>query len=125
MILVDTSIWIDHLRSGEPRLAALLHDGQVLTHPWVVGEIALGRLQRRSETLGLLDNLPGADVATDSEVRRLIEVEQLGGRGIGYVDAHLLAATRLTVGARLWSRDRRLTAVAVQLGVAGPDRPVQ
>lgn len=113
MILVDTSIWIDHLRSGEPWLAALLHDAQVLTHPWIVGEIGLR---------GLLVNLHGAEVATGSEVRRLIEAEQLVGRGIGYFDAHLLATTRLTAGARLWSRDRRLAAVAAQLGVAEPDR---
>lgn len=112
MILVDTSVWVDHLRVGDPRLVELLTDGQVLGHPWVTGELALGRLSRRSEILDLLHNLPQATVATDAEVLTLITDRQLFGRGIGYVDAHLLAATLLTSGARLWTRDKRLAAVA-------------
>lgn len=114
MILVDTSVWIDHLRTGEPDLAALLQDGHVLAHPWVTGELALGHLARRSEILGLLGNLPQATAATDVEVLSLIARHQLFGLGIGYVDAHLLAATMLTAGARLWTRDKRLAAVATR-----------
>ncbi len=117
MIVVDTSIWIDHLRVGDPGLAALLRDGQVLTHPFVIGELALGEMSRRSEILGLLHNLPHAKAATDDEVLNLVENEHLFGLGIGYVDAHLLAATLLTAGARLWTRDKRLGGTATQLGL--------
>lgn len=117
MILVDTSIWIDHLRSGDAQLVALLEDGNVLGHPWVTGELALGNLSRsvRNEVLLLLNNLPQATVATDVEVLALIDHERLFGRGVGYVDAHLLASTRLSNDARLWTRDKRLHATAVQL----------
>jgi predicted nucleic acid-binding protein len=94
---------------------SLLEDGSVLGHPWVTGELALGHLSHRSEILGLLHNLPQAQVATDAEVLTLIDDRQLFGLGIGYVDAHLLAATMLTTGARLWTHDKRLTAVADQL----------
>jgi len=118
VILVDTSIWIDHFRTGDSKLTALLQDSQVLAHPWVTGELALGHLSRRTEILGLLRNLPQATVATDVEVLALIDNHQLFGIGIGYVDAHLLAATMLTTGARLWTRDRRLATVAVQHGLA-------
>lgn len=117
MILVDTSIWIDHLRIGVPELASRLYHGQVLGHAWVTGEVATGTLSRRGEVLGLLDNLPQARSATDAEVLTLIETRHLHGLGIGYVDAHLLAATVLTEGARLWTRDRRLAAVAADLGL--------
>jgi len=123
VILVDTSIWVDHLRVGDPKLAALLHDGEVLTHPWVIGELALGQLSRRSEILGLLRNLPQAKAATEAEVLDLIENQQLFGLGIGYVDAHLLAATMLTTGAALWTRDKRLAAVAVHLGLTSDEMP--
>jgi predicted nucleic acid-binding protein len=119
VILVDTSIWIDHLRTGDPELAELLQNGHVLAHPWVIGELALGRLSRRSEILGLLGNLPQAQTATDSEVLAMVEDRRLFGLGIGYVDAHLLAATLLTTGVGLWTRDQRLASVAVQLGLAG------
>ena len=121
MILVDTSIWIDHLRTGDPELGELLRDGQVLAHPWVTGELALGHLSRRSEILGLLHNIPQATLATDDEVLTLIDERQLFGLGIGYVDAHLLAATTLTTPARLWTRDKRLAAVAGQHGLARVD----
>ena len=117
MILVDTSVWIDHLRTGDPELVALLQDGHVLTHPWVTGELALGHLGRRGEILGLLHHLPQATAATDHEVLTLIDNHRLFGLGIGYVDAHLLAATLLTAGARLWTRDRRLAAVAGRLDI--------
>ncbi|GFG73251.1 type II toxin-antitoxin system VapC family toxin [Mycobacterium botniense] len=115
MILVDTSIWVKHLRVGDPQLVTLLQDGHVLTHPCVIGELALGQLSRRSEILGLLHNLPHAQTATDAEVLNLVESRQLFGLGIGYVDAHLLAATLLTAGARLWTGDKRLATVAAQL----------
>ncbi len=118
MILVDTSVWIDHLRGGDPELASLLQNGDVLAHPWVTGELALGHLSQRSEILALLHNLPQAKAATDVEVLTLIDNHQLSGLGIGYVDAHLLAATILTTGARLWTRDKRLAVVAAQHGLA-------
>lgn len=118
MILADTSVWIEHLRRGSPELAALLQDGQVLVHPWVTGELALGHLSQRSEILGLLGNLPQATVATDVEVLHLIDRRHLFGLGIGYVDTHLLAATMLTTGARLWTHDKRLAAVADRSGLA-------
>jgi len=118
VILVDTSVWMDHLRIGNSELSALLQDGHVLMHPWVVGELALGRLSSPSELAKLLRNLPPAEVATDAEVLTLIENQQLSGIGIGYVDAHLLAATLLTAGAGLWTHDKRLAAVAARLGRA-------
>lgn len=118
MILADTSIWIGHLRSGDPTLARLLGSSAVLGHPWVTGELALGNLGNRSEVLGLLRRLPRATVATEEEVLLLIEHQKLSGAGIGYVDAQLLAATRLTADASLWTRDRRLASVAARLGLA-------
>ncbi len=118
MILVDTSVWIDHLRDGNTALVALLLDQQVLAHPWVTGEIALGNLANRVEVLGLLGNLSQAAVATDTELRTLIDRHRLFGRGIGYVDVQLLAATMLTSDSLLWSRDKRLAAIAAELGIA-------
>lgn len=117
MILVDTSVWIDHLRSGDAALRGLLDGGAVLGHPWVVGELALGNLGNRGEVLGLLRGLPQASVATAEETLLLIERETLHGAGIGYVDAQLLAAARLTREASLWTRDKRLIVVATRLGV--------
>jgi predicted nucleic acid-binding protein len=117
VILVDTSIWIDHFRTGDDKLAEILFDGDVLTHPWVIGELALGRLALREEILGLLRNLPQATVATEDEVLTLIDNRRLFGLGIGYVDAHLLAATMLSSGARLWTRDKRLAAVAARFRI--------
>jgi predicted nucleic acid-binding protein len=118
VILVDTSVWVDHLRAGDPRLAELLERSAVLGHPWVTGELALGNLSRREEILQLLNGLPQAEVATVAEVAALIEGSRLYGLGIGYVDAQLLAATRLTRDAWLWTRDRRLAAVAARDGLA-------
>ena len=122
MILVDTSVWIDHLRVGDQGLSALLQDGRVLAHPWVIGELALGRLSARSEILGLLQNLPQATVATDAEVLELIEARQLFGLGIGYLDAHLLAAA-LLARAGLWTRDERLAVAATRLGLTDDNVP--
>ncbi|MGH7118762.1 MAG: type II toxin-antitoxin system VapC family toxin [Acetobacteraceae bacterium] len=118
MILVDTSVWVDHLRAGDTVLAALLDAGLVLTHPFVVGELALGTLRRRETVLDALSDLPHASIATDGEVLHFIEYNALFGRGIGYVDVHLLAAARLTAGAELWTNDKRLHGVANQLGLA-------
>jgi predicted nucleic acid-binding protein len=115
VILVDTSVWVDHLRAGEPALVHLLNHGLVLAHPWVTGELALGHLSQRQDILGLLTGLPSVEIATDAEVLGLIEAEQLYGLGIGYVDAQLLAATRLTADARLWTADKRLAVVARRL----------
>jgi hypothetical protein len=120
VILVDTSVWINHLRVGDPKLAALLQDSYVLAHPWVIGELALGQLSQRTEVLRLLHNLPQANVATDAEVLKLIDSRHLFGLGIGYVDAQLLAATMLTAGAGLWTRDKRLAAVAAEFGLTNP-----
>lgn len=115
MILVDTSIWIDHLRTGDAALVRLLNDNAVLAHPWVTGELSLGDLRHRDEVISLLRGLPQAVVADEDEVLRLVDREGLYGAGIGYVDAQLLAATRLTPDARLWTRDRRLATVTAQL----------
>jgi len=117
VILVDTSIWIDHLRVADRQLAGLLLEEQVLSHPLVVGELACGSLRRRAEILGLLRSLPRAPVVDDEEVLLFIEAHGLMGSGLGWVDAHLLASVRLA-GERLWTRDRRLTQVARRLGVA-------
>ncbi len=118
MILVDTSVWVDHLRAGDKMLAGLLEAGRVLAHPFVIGELALGNLRQRELVLTTLQDLPRAGVATDHEVLRFISQHALFGLGIGYVDAHLLAAVRLTAAAALWTRDKRLRGVAERLGVA-------
>jgi predicted nucleic acid-binding protein len=118
VILVDTSIWVDHLRAGNPALRRLLDSSLVLAHSFVTGELALGNLRHRARVLGALHALPQASVAADREVLHFIEQQALYGLGIGYVDAHLLAAVRLTPGATLWTRDKRLHTVAVRLGLA-------
>ncbi len=117
MILVDTSIWVDHLRRGDEKLAALLNDGLVLLHCFVIGELALGNLPRRKQVLDSLQDLPLANQASDAEVFDFINRHALPGLGIGYVDAHLLAAARLN-GVRLWTRDKRLREAAIKLGLA-------
>ena len=118
MILVDTSVWIDHLRVSDKTLSGLLEKGSVLSHPWIIGEVVLGNLRDRAEVLGLLSALPSAAVATDDEVLWLIEHETLHGTGIGYVDAQIIASTRLTPGAQVWTRDTRLAKQAQRLGHA-------
>jgi predicted nucleic acid-binding protein len=117
VILVDTSVWIDHLRSGDATLARLLDTSAALAHPWVTGELALGNLSRRDEVIRLIQRLPQATLAGDDEVLGLIEQEALYGAGIGYVDARLIAATRLTRDTALWTRDKALSAVAAGLGL--------
>ena len=118
MVLVDTSVWVDHLRKGEPRLVELLERNQVLMHPSVRGELACGNLNNRSVVLAMLSDLPAAVVASDDEVMGLIERQGLMGRGIGYVDVHLLAATALSAPASLWTKDRALESVAVKIDLA-------
>jgi predicted nucleic acid-binding protein len=117
MILVDTSIWIDHLHRSEAALSALLNEAQVCTHPMIIGELALGSLRDRTTILGLLSDLPSTPTATHAEVLALVELHALHGVGLSLVDAHLLAALRLSSRDRLWTRDRRLRGVADRLGV--------
>jgi predicted nucleic acid-binding protein len=117
VILADTSVWVDHLRAGDDRLADALDRASVFVHPFVIGELACGRLQYRADVLGLLRRLPVTPVATDHEALAFLEARRLMGRGIGWVDVHLLASTALSGGVRLWTRDRRLAAVAVELGL--------
>ena len=118
MILVDTSVWVDHLRAGDKALAALLKAEAVLIHPFVIGELALGNLRQCETVLNALSDLPQASVATDAEVLYFIDQHVLFGRGVGYADAHLLAAVNLTAGAKLWTNDKRLHGVADQLRLA-------
>jgi predicted nucleic acid-binding protein len=118
VILADTSVWVDHLRVGDTALAGLLDAGMVLAHPFVIGELALGNLRQREIVLKALADLPHASVATDAEVLHFIERYALSGRGIGYIDAHLLASVKLTAGAELLTHDKRLRGLAVQLGLA-------
>ncbi|MEY3124049.1 MAG: hypothetical protein RLZZ573_569 [Pseudomonadota bacterium] len=118
MILVDTSVWIDHLRAGDEQLTQWLGAGQVLVHPFVIGELALGNLRNRDTVLSALQDMPHAVVATGLEVMRFIDQKGLFGLGIGYIDAHLLAAAMLTPGSLLWTRDKRLLAASARLGIA-------
>ena len=117
MILVDTSIWVDHLRKGNTGLSNLLTGSSVLAHPHVIGELACGNLSNRKQVLKLLGELPACVVAADHEVLYFIEQNKLMGRGIGYVDAHLLAAASLSGPAALWTGDRKLQSVANGLGL--------
>jgi len=114
MILVDTSVWVDHFRKSSSRLVSLLEEAKVLTHPFVIGELVLGRLGRRKEILELLGNLPRAKVALHEEVLSMIEDRALTGSGIGWVDAHLLASALLS-HTPLWTLDRKLTSAARRL----------
>jgi len=118
VILVDTSVWVDHLRSGEAELVAVLEEGIVVTHPFVIGELACGNIANRTEVLGLVHDLSPAPVATHEEAMAFIEARSLMGRGLGYIDVHLLASSALGADVLLWSRDRRLVAVADELGLA-------
>ena len=117
MILVDTSVWVDHLKKRDQTLEGLLEAGRVLAHPFVIGELALGNLRRRDVVLDALRHLPRATVATDRETLDFIDRHALFGLGIGYVDAHLLAAARLSADALLWTRDGRLARAADRLGL--------
>ena len=121
MILVDTSVWVDHLRRGDAKLAALLERGLVVVHPFVIGEIACGRLTNRTSVLELLQDLPMAVVADSDEVLGFMERHGLYGKGIGYVDVHLLASTALTDQTKLWTRDKRLKLAADDVGCTYQD----
>lgn len=115
MILVDTSIWIDHFRKSEAILSERLLERKILSHPFTIGELACGNLVNRKQVLDRFADLPQAPVASDDEVLRLIEIHRLMGRGIGYIDAHLLASTALSNNTRLWTRDLRLRSIAEEL----------
>lgn len=117
MILVDTSVWIDHLRRPESRLVDALGQDEVGSHPLVVEELALGSLKGRTELLGLLERLTRFGQVSHEEVRTFVDSNRLWGRGVGAVDAHLLASVRIVPGARLWTRDKRLRLCAVDVGV--------
>jgi predicted nucleic acid-binding protein len=116
VILVDTSVWIDHLRTGSGRLKSLLQDDQVLCHPFVIGELACGNLHNRNEVLHLLEALPAAPVADHTEVLHLVNAHRLYGQGLGWIDAHLLASALIT-GCELWTSDRLLHSLADRIGL--------
>jgi predicted nucleic acid-binding protein len=117
LILADTSVWIDHLRSGNKEMRRLLNQGHIVIHPFVIAELALGTLKERAKTLALLDLLPHVRVAQLSEVRSMIEARHLYGLGIGLIDAHLLASVLLHPSTLLWTKDRPLRKVAEALGI--------
>lgn len=116
MILADTSVWVEHLRRGEARLATLLGAGDVLCHPFVVGELACGHLRQRTEILSLLAALPSLGKATDPEVLAFIDRHKLQGKGLGLIDMHLLASCALA-RRPLWTLDSRLARAATQIGI--------
>jgi hypothetical protein len=116
MILADTSVWIDHLRKGVPGLSARLEEGTIATHPFVIGELACGNLRNRRLILRYLGELPSVTVASDEEVLGLVEDRRIWGKGIGWVDAHLIGSALLT-GCALWTRDAGLARTAAQVGL--------
>lgn len=120
MILVDTSVWIDHLHASEPDLVALLADDEIGCHPAVIEELALGSIRDRGGVLRLLGNLHRFPVLAHEEVMTLVDQRRLWGRGLSATDVHLLGSVRLVGGARLWARDKRLLSACRELGVAYP-----
>lgn len=117
MVLVDTSVWIDHLRKGNPRLEALLDEGEVLCHPFIIGELACGHIVNRRQIMAFLCSLPRVVTADHDEVMHLIDAHQLMGTGIGYLDAHLLASARVS-SALIWTFDVSLDKTSAKLEVA-------
>jgi predicted nucleic acid-binding protein len=122
VILVDTSVWVDHLRKDNSEMRLLLDGGRVLIHPFVVGELAMANLNRRDFVLAALRKLPEALVAREEEVLQFVAASGLFGLGIGlgigYIDAHLLTSVQLTPGSTLWTREKRMLEVAGNLGLA-------
>lgn len=118
LILADTSIWVDHFRTSNPAMIDLLNDGMIVTHPFILGELALGSLANRALLLRRLDQLVQVDVAHDFEVRQLIEDAELHSKGVGWVDVHLLASMRIHSSLHLWTRDKRLARAAEQIGLS-------
>jgi predicted nucleic acid-binding protein len=118
MILLDTSIWIDHLRSTDELVGDLLRGRRVAVHPFVIGELALGSFKDRGKLVSSLSKLPSLRTAREAEVLYLIERETLYATGLGYVDAHLLASVRLNPGVQLWTRNKRLLAAAQRMQIA-------
>ena len=117
MILADTSVWIDHLRSGDREMRRQLEQGQIVIHPFITAELALGSLKERAKTLALLDLLPHVRVARTSELRVMIEARRLYNLGIGLTDAHLIASVFIDSPTLLWTRDKRLRKAAEALGI--------
>ena len=118
MILVDTSVWVDHFRNPEPGLRKLLNAGDVLMHAMIVGEIACGNVPNQAEVLQKMNHLPAIDESSHAEVLSMIGSKSLMRRGIGYIDAHLICSVLNCEGVTLWTRDRRLRQVAEALGIA-------
>lgn len=118
-MLVDTSVWIDHLRKADYRLVALLNNGEVETHPFIVGELACGNLAQREEVLAMLNHLPQVEASPHHDVLAAVSRHNLHGTGLNWIDAHLLHAAS-TADQSLWTRDTRLAQAAADLGVAGP-----
>ena len=118
MILADTSVWIDHLRSGLPKLVELLEANRVVTHASIIGELACGNLANRNELLSLWQSLTTLPEVSHQEALYFIEEHQLMGKGVGYIDIHLMAAVVLDGGTRIWTNDKRLAMVAGQMGLA-------
>ncbi|MGQ0684372.1 type II toxin-antitoxin system VapC family toxin [Bradyrhizobium sp.] len=116
-VLADTSIWIDHFRRSDTRLEEFLDRGDVIMHPFVIGELLLGHVPKIDQMIDDLGSLPKATVASTDEVLEFIARQKLSGSGVGYVDAHLLAAAALTPEATVWTRDKRLLAVARSLAL--------
>lgn len=119
MVLVDTSVWVDHFRFGDPQLAALLEEGEVVCHPFIIAELACGILPDRADTLGRLKDMPHVDVASQEEILSMIDTHRLMGTGLGFVDVHLLASARLSM-IPLWTRDLSLKKAAAKLDVLFP-----
>lgn len=117
MVLADTSVWIDHFRQGNARLQVLLEGGEVLVHPFVLGELSCGNFRNRRTALEALARMPAAAKATDKETLEFIEQRSLHGRGIGYIDVHLLASALLSQECLLWTEDKRLRNIAIEMSI--------
>ncbi|MGD0293726.1 MAG: type II toxin-antitoxin system VapC family toxin [Terracidiphilus sp.] len=118
MILADTTVWIDHFRKDNKELRRQLDKLNVVIHPFIIAELALGSLRERAKTLAWLDRLPQVGVAQIGEVRQMIEMRSLYNRGIGLIDAHLIASIFIHPSTQLWTKDMRLRDIAIELGIA-------